>query len=534
MLSRFCLAFIFASLIQLVSAQAPQGINYQAVLRDSETGEAFRNQMVVIMITIRQGGPNGTPVYSETHSGIVTSEFGIINLQIGTGDLSEGEFSSIPWSAGDVWYEVEVDRGSGLESLGSSQFQSVPYALFAGNTESSLDNDPTNELISSAQYDSESNSILLQQADGSQVSISLVGLNVNDSDSDPTNELIVGAEYNESENQIEIEQADGSQVLIPLSAFNVEDGDADSTNELIETAQYNAETNSIIIQQADGSEITISLADLNVSDGDSDSTNELIDPDEGLQLVNNNLTITEAGQTYSVNLTSLIDDDDPIPTNELIDESSFVLIEDTILVISEAGIEHSVNLASLRNDDDWTVSADDQKVYNTIDKIGVGTSQPEAKFEVVETDESSAAMSVISGTDTLIHVQNKRFGIGTSNPSSTIQFNGSIGYDVTILSNEETDNYSAGIEDHMIVVTFQNAGNEDFSILLPSADVCEGRVYLIRKTGAPGAVGDVNIDTAGFPVDFDDPDLVLSENGPETTVLLSLGTNGWTRILRED
>ncbi|MCH2214209.1 MAG: hypothetical protein MK086_03465 [Flavobacteriales bacterium] len=448
MLSRIYLTTIFSLFIQIIFAQAPQGINYQAVLRDADTGEAFRNEMVVIIITVRQGGPNGTVVYTETHSNIVTSEFGIINLLIGNGDINDGDFPSIPWSQGDIWYEVEVDKGSGLESFGSSQFQSVPYALYSGNGEISLDNDPTNELITSAEFNPESNTISLQQADGSQVLVSLSNLNVDDLDADPANELI--------------------------------------------------------------------------------------DPDEGLQLINSNLRIVEAGIIYSVNLSSLQNDNDSLPTNELIDESSMALIQDTILVISEAGIEHTVNLAPLRNDDDWKVSTESQTIFNTGDLVGIGTDAPEAKLEVVESDEANAVLNVVSGTDTVIYAQNRRLGIGTSNPLSAVQISGSVGYDVTVLSNVETNNYIASIEDHMIVVTFQNTGNEDFSILLPSADVCEGRVYFIRKTGAPGAVGDVTINTAGFPVDFDDPDLVLTENGPETTVLLSLGNNGWTRILRED
>jgi hypothetical protein len=442
------LLFFFAYLISL--AQSPQGINYQAALRDSESGEALKNEMVFMVITIRDGGPSGTIVYSESHSGIQTNDYGLINLVIGGGDATDGSFASIPWSSGNVWYEIEVDSGSGLESLGSSQFLSVPYALFAGNAEESLDNDPTNELITSAEFNAETQSIDIQEP--------------------------------------------GNAVNIPLEGLNVDDADADATNELISSALFNPETNTIILTQADGSEISISLAELNISDADSDPTNELIDSDSGLQLIGTNLVISEAGISYSVNLDFLVEDEDADPTNELIDGEAFTLTNDTILTLSEAGIEHSINLASLRDDGDWTVSEDESVIYN----------------------------------------EDQRIGIGTASPLSTVQFGGSVGYDVTLLQSEETDNYTAGIDDHMIVINFQPSGNLDFGIFLPPASVCEGRVYTIRKTGAFAAFGEVTIDTGVFPVDFFSPNLVLDEFGAETAVLLSLGVDGWTRILREN
>jgi len=515
-------------------AQSPDGINYQAVLRDSDTGEAFKNEMVVMFISIRNGGPNGELVYSEAHPSILTNEFGLINIVIGQGDPTDGAFSDIPWSSGDIWYEVEADLGNGLESLGNARFLSVPYALFAANTEESLDNDPTNELITSAVFDESSNSITITQANGSQISISLASLNTNDADADPSNELIVSGVYDSSANAIQIEQADGSTIDISLGGLNVADADADPANELISSAFYNQGENEIVIIQADGSTINISLENLSVSDADSDPFNELID-DEGLQFDGQNLSITEAGSTYSVSLNSLQEDDDPDPNNELIDEESFELFEDTILKISENGIEHSVNLASLKDDGDWKVNQENSFVYNEEDNIGIGTNAPQAKLHVSQNVANSGAiMSVVSADDTLFHADNQRVGIGTSNSLSAIQLSGSVGYDVNLLSSVDSDNYTATIDDHMIVVSFQTGGNSAYSIFLPEADVCKGRVYVIRKTGAPGNVGDVTIDTAGFQIDFDDPNLVLSENGPQTTVLLSLGDDGWTRILRED
>lgn len=521
----------FSCLISL--AQSPEGINYQAALRDSQSGEALKNQMVFVIITIRDGGPSGTTVYSESHSGIQTNDFGLINLVIGGGDVTDGSFASIPWSSGNIWYEIEVDSGSGLESLGSAQFLSVPYALFAGNAEESLDNDPTNELIDSADFDAETQTISINES-GNQVSVSLDGLQVDDADADPTNELISSAIYDIETNSIVLSQADGSEVTISLSDLSVSDADDDPTNELIISAIYENENNSIVVSQADGSEIAISLDQLSVADADADPNNELIDPEEGLQLMGTSLVISEAGTAYSVNLGSLVDDDDPDSSNELIDDEAFTLTNDTILTLSEAGIEHSINLASLRDDGDWTSDEDDNVVYNENQRIGVGTDSPSARLEVREAVNTEVALSVVSGGEPVLHAENERLGIGTTSPLSSVQFGGSVGYDVALLESSETDNYSASIDDHMIVINFQLGGNLDFGIFLPPANVCEGRVYIIRKTGAFAAFGEVTIDTGIFPVDFFSPNLVLDEFGAETAVLLSLGNDGWTRILREN
>jgi len=488
--TKFFFLFLFFFSCLIASAQTPEGINYQAALRDSDSGEALKNEMVFIIITIRGGGPSGTVVYSESHSGIQTNDFGLINLVIGGGDATDGTFAAIPWSLGNVWYEIEVDTGSGLESLGSAQFLSVPFALFAGNAEESLDNDPTNELINSAEFDQETQSILIDES-GNLVNVSLLGLDVDDADADPSNELIT-------------------------------------------SAIYDSENSSIVLSQADGSEIVISLTELNISDADSDPTNELIDPDQGLQLIGTNLVISEAGISYSVNLDVLVEDEDADPTNELIDDEAFTLINDTILTLSEAGIEHSINLASLRDDGDWRVDEEENTVYNEGQRIGVGTNSPSARLDIVESTSSEVALSVISGDEPLLHAENERLGIGTTSPHSTVQFGGSVGYDVTLLETGVTDSYNASIDDHMIVINFVLGGSMDFGIFLPPANVCKGRVYIIRKTGAFAAFGDVTIDTGIFLVDFFTPNLVLDEFSAETAVMLSLGNDGWTRILRDN
>ena len=480
--------------ISEVRSQTPERINYQAVARDSESGQELSNQQVFVLIRILQGGPNGILAYEESHSGIQTNEFGLLNLQIGGGDVSEGSFSDIPWAEGNVWMTLEIDAGEGLQNMGAMQFVSVPYALYAENAG-----------------------------------------NTDDEDTDPTNELINSATYNAEENQIEIQESDNPPVIIPLEAFNTDDDDSDPTNELIVSGTYDPELNSINLEQADGSTVEIALDALVVDDGDSDPENELIDPDQGLQLIGNTtLQITEAGIAYSVNLDALIEDDDPDPENELIEDGTFVLTNDTILSITEAGEVHEVNLSALQDDDDWNISTDGESLFTSERKVGVGVTSPSAKLEIVEENENTAAIKVGNGENALIYGKNQQLGFHTEAPNSSTEFSKSVGYDFTLVTNESNTGYIASENDNIIIVRLVATGESIYTVVLPPADECEGRMYTIRKTGASPGFGEVLIDTGEFPVDFLSPDIELDEPNAETAVRLFLGSDGWTRILREN
>lgn len=122
----FCLA-----LLNYLNAQAPQSIKYQGVARNA-AGNALNNQTLTVRITIRDNTSNGPIVYQETHN-TTTSPFGLYNLNLGTGSVLSGTFSTINWAVNLKYIEQEVDFGSGFVNMGVSQFLSVPYALYAAN-----------------------------------------------------------------------------------------------------------------------------------------------------------------------------------------------------------------------------------------------------------------------------------------------------------------------------------------------------------------------------------------------------------------
>ena len=119
-------------------AQAPNGFNYQASVRDAN-GDLVTEQSVSFKFHIIQGTQTTTPTYTETHS-TNTDDLGQVSVVIGQGNSTSGSFSSIDWSLGSYFLKIEVElsAGSGYVDLGTTQFMSVPYALYAQNAGGSL------------------------------------------------------------------------------------------------------------------------------------------------------------------------------------------------------------------------------------------------------------------------------------------------------------------------------------------------------------------------------------------------------------
>jgi len=112
-------------------AQTPEKMSYQAVVRDSGDN-LVSSQTVGMQISILQGSASGAAVYEETQTP-TTNINGLVTLEIGTGTLVSGDFTTIDWSADSYFIKTETDPtgGSGYTITGTSQLLSVPYALHA-------------------------------------------------------------------------------------------------------------------------------------------------------------------------------------------------------------------------------------------------------------------------------------------------------------------------------------------------------------------------------------------------------------------
>ncbi len=126
---KICICFICTQTI--LFAQAPMAFKYQAVARDAN-GAMIVNKNINVRVGIRDLNITGTIVFQETHA-VTTNSFGIININIGNGTLTQGIFSGINWGNGSKFIEIEIDLGNGFVPIGTSQLLSVPYALYAAN-----------------------------------------------------------------------------------------------------------------------------------------------------------------------------------------------------------------------------------------------------------------------------------------------------------------------------------------------------------------------------------------------------------------
>jgi uncharacterized protein (TIGR02145 family) len=124
--------------ITTINAQAPQGFNYQATVRNS-AGALIINQNVLFKFNIMLNSQTSLPVYSETHQA-PTDDLGQVNLVIGTGTATTGTFSAINWGNGNYFLGIELNIGSGYVAMGTTQLLSVPYALYANTAGSTSSN----------------------------------------------------------------------------------------------------------------------------------------------------------------------------------------------------------------------------------------------------------------------------------------------------------------------------------------------------------------------------------------------------------
>src|SRR4051812_44136144 len=115
-----------------MKAQAPQGMNYQAIARDP-SGAILVYQHIALRFTITNGN-GGSTLYQETDT-TTTNQFGLFSLNVGNGTPIGSPFSSINWGSVTPWMSVEMDPagGSTYHYMGSSQLLSVPYALYAAS-----------------------------------------------------------------------------------------------------------------------------------------------------------------------------------------------------------------------------------------------------------------------------------------------------------------------------------------------------------------------------------------------------------------
>lgn len=190
--------FLFLMAGSWLHAQTPQGISYQAVARNG--GNVVSNSFIQVRFTI---AADGTSVYQEEQN-LQTNEFGLFSTTIGEGSASLGTFAGIDWTNGAFTLGVELNLGSGYESMGESDLESVPFSLFAEKA-ASVDLS-LNELTDVTITGPSPGSVL--KWNGSQWEQNQD--QVDDADNDPNNEI-----QTLSLNGVDLSLSDGGTVTLP-------------------------------------------------------------------------------------------------------------------------------------------------------------------------------------------------------------------------------------------------------------------------------------------------------------------------------
>jgi uncharacterized protein (TIGR02145 family) len=128
----FLVAFTVSTLIY---AQLPQNFSYQAIVRGANNA-LLSNQKVGIKISLLKGTENGQSVYSEVHTA-TTNANGLVSIAVGGGTFLEGNFIKIDWANGPYFIKTEIDPegGTNYSLVTTTQLLSVPYALYAANSQ---------------------------------------------------------------------------------------------------------------------------------------------------------------------------------------------------------------------------------------------------------------------------------------------------------------------------------------------------------------------------------------------------------------
>lgn len=128
-------AALIAVTLNLIIAQVPQAMNYQAVVRNAQ-GIPIPNATICIRFTIFDSINPGAPLYQEVHNNASTNGLGLLIVAIGNGTPTFGMFDTIDWATGNKYLEVETDLScsGNYSAMGTTQLLSVPYALYAASS----------------------------------------------------------------------------------------------------------------------------------------------------------------------------------------------------------------------------------------------------------------------------------------------------------------------------------------------------------------------------------------------------------------
>ena len=129
----------YSNTIQVQTQEIVQNLNetfihYQAILRNQE-GIPNADTTVVMQFSLLRDVTTGICDYSEKQT-ITTNQFGLINSQIGSGDLLSGSFENLLWDEYSYYLEVSMINENQADTIviGTNNLNYTPYAFHSLST----------------------------------------------------------------------------------------------------------------------------------------------------------------------------------------------------------------------------------------------------------------------------------------------------------------------------------------------------------------------------------------------------------------
>ena len=152
MIKRYLLTLlaVMAGFYAQAQTTPPDAFVYQGLAKHPSTGGIASNTNIRLKVQVLKGGPKGPMVFEENHQ-TTTNADGIFSVLVGRGQrLAGSTYTSlydIPWSQDSFYFSLSmaiamkfpVNRYSPYIPIGTQQFFSVPYAMFAKEAQHVLD-----------------------------------------------------------------------------------------------------------------------------------------------------------------------------------------------------------------------------------------------------------------------------------------------------------------------------------------------------------------------------------------------------------
>ncbi len=130
MIQRIFNKLVIIAILAFTASISAQSFNYTISIADKD-GAYLTNQAITLQLSLIEDDINAEPIYTERYT-TATNNYGITNVQVGTGEAVAGTFSQVDWSKKIfIRSEYAIGSSSELTAINTSEITSVPLSLYS-------------------------------------------------------------------------------------------------------------------------------------------------------------------------------------------------------------------------------------------------------------------------------------------------------------------------------------------------------------------------------------------------------------------